>query len=323
MAVDQPRSKFQGAGSRNSIELQDRGSPIKGLQRGRAGSLRSSLAPSELSISEDEQERQDQVMEMQKNKQPSVLTLNVPFVRKKTSVEKKKAFFEAIKMQTTNDVVDPQLLAVNNNNDDRFDEQGRIIRWKRILEYGEQEEHHTRCCRQGERVVSDVEADAYLESFNEELYERLMVRKKAISNWKRLKIVIVILRMCNGKMNEDEKEKEEEEEKEDMEATFKFDLLMSKYIRLPNDRYILIWSVFMSIIYLASIFIDTVIIAFDFEPMTDMGMATAQSVLSLIMFFDICVTFFTSVPRQSEIVEDSESEDDFDQKQQMQARSKV
>jgi len=53
----------------------------------------------------------------------------------------------------------------------------------------------------GERLVSDIEAEASLTQLNEDLHERLEARRRAISNWKRLKIVIVILKMCNGRMD--------------------------------------------------------------------------------------------------------------------------
>ena len=47
-----------------------------------------------------------------------------------------------------------------------------------------------------------METEAYFTQLEEELYERLESRKRAIANWKRLKIVIVILKMCNGRLEE-------------------------------------------------------------------------------------------------------------------------
>lgn len=264
------------------------------------------------SISEEGDEEQlDKVPSLQRNAK-SITTMHVPFVRKKTINEKKKALFDAIKMQNKEHVVDAGLLAINDNTDDRFDEQGRIIRWKRVIEPDEEQaERRNRCSnRRQERQVNDLQADAFLEGFNEELYERLENRRRAISNWKRLKIVIVVLRMCNGKMNEMEQEENEKEEKEEQETSFKFDLYMSRFIMLPNNKYVIFWNVFMGVIYLSSIVFDTTMFAFKFQPLAHKGHATWNSIFSALMLLDVIVNFFTAIPRASQNQEDSEEEDE-------------
>ena len=88
-----------------------------------------------------------------------------------------------------------------------MDENGRTIRWRRTFE--PQEPSYTRdCCKKGERILSEIETEAYFTQLEEELYERLESRRRAISNWKRLKIVIVILKMCNGRLEEKKEELE-------------------------------------------------------------------------------------------------------------------
>ena len=58
------------------------------------------------------------------------------------------------------------------------------------------------CGGRGDRIVSDLEAVEVITRFNEDLNERLSARSRAISNWKRLKIVIVILKMTGGRVDE-------------------------------------------------------------------------------------------------------------------------
>ena len=99
-------------------------------------------------------------------------------------------------------MLDESILDVDNNYTDFLDENGRFIRWSRVYEKLEHKYKKTICGTKMERIVPDIEAEAALGLFNEDLYERLDARRRAISNWKRLKIVIVILKMCNGHFHE-------------------------------------------------------------------------------------------------------------------------
>ena len=92
-----------------------------------------------------------------------------------------------------------------------------MIRWKRILEHSSNPQYTKgRCGQAGERILNDVEAVEKINQWNDDLYVKLRSRQKAISNWKRLKIVIVILKMTGGRVDESEKSKHliEEEEKQ-------------------------------------------------------------------------------------------------------------
>ena len=96
--------------------------------------------------------------------------------------------------------------------DDFIDEQGKTIRYRRIIEPESEVKYAKGCCwRKGERILSEIEAEAQLTQINEELSERLSQRARAISSWKRLKIVIVILKLCNGRIDKENAEVEKEE----------------------------------------------------------------------------------------------------------------
>lgn len=57
-----------------------------------------------------------------------------------------------------------------------------------------------------------MEAVEEINRLNEDLNERLKARSRAISNWKRLKIVIVILKMTGGRVDESAAEKPSRED---------------------------------------------------------------------------------------------------------------
>ena len=163
---------------------------------------------------------------------------------------------------------------VNENTDDFMHEDGRTIRWRRI--YEESEPEYKRECygwRKGERIHTDIESEKFLENMNEDLYERLEARRRAISNWKRLKIVIVILKMCNGRIDEGATTPAIEQEKPEVKQQT-FDDWFSSFVIKPNHNYILAWNLFATLVYLVSIFLDSLIIGFHLHPLKVPGVTT-------------------------------------------------
>ncbi len=158
----------------------------------------------------EEDERMDKISRTGKNfkSQPT-------FKKKKTILQKKSMMFKAItqaKIGSTAQVA-PDILDLDVFTDDFIDESGKTIRWRRIAEENQEVKYAKGCCfRRGERILTEIEAEATLSQINEELSERLDQRARAISSWKRLKIVIVILKLCNGRIDSEEKEKEREEQ---------------------------------------------------------------------------------------------------------------
>ena len=139
---------------------------------------------------------------------------------------------------------------------------------------------------------------------SEELYEMLEARNRAISNWKRLKIVIAILRLANGKMVPVTDKKQQDEEKE----TISFDDKIVKYIFLPTGRVFLVWSTVANFIYLIQIFLDTAIIGYGFQPLKTPLITTTQSIMSGIMIVDVLRTFFTAIPKSDSGTREQEEE---------------
>ena len=142
--------------------------------------------------------------------------------------------------------------------------------------------------------MSDLESEAKLTLLNEDLHERLEARHRAISNWKRLKIVIVILKMCNGRFDEAvmSLEKDEVEKK-----TPTFDDWFTKFVISPFSTRLIIWNLFMTLVYLLSIFQDTLTLGFHLDPLLDPWVSISQSALSALMIIDIVVKFFVAFPQ--------------------------
>ena len=136
------------------------------------------------------------------------------FMKKKTVTQKKSMMFRAITQakEGKQAQVQPDILDLDVFTDDFVDENGKTIRWRRMIE-PETDVKYLKycCCRRGERLLSEIEAEATLTQINEELSERLDQRARAMSNWKRLKIVIVILKLCNGRIDRESEEKSKEE----------------------------------------------------------------------------------------------------------------
>jgi len=143
---------------------------------------------------------------------------------------------------------------------------------------------------------------------NEELYERLEARRKAISNWKRLKIVIVILKMSGGRVDDtgqDEKPGKEETKTQTCDEWF------SKFIITPFSRYIILWNIIMTMVYLLAIITDTLIVGFHLKLLLIPEFNIWQMVFSAVMFIDIVLKFFIAIRHtQSEEEKEEDNEDE-------------
>ena len=89
-----------------------------------------------------------------------------------------------------------------------FDEKGRLKRWvKDPIEY---QPMIKSCCRE-KRHPTDLQHDlAYvdkLELFNSRLYDDIDFRTRAMKNWQKLRILIVLFQICGKNTIDDGKKK--------------------------------------------------------------------------------------------------------------------
>ena len=132
-------------------------------------------------------------------------------MKKKTISAQKFQMFKAINAVSGSLDMDPDLILTNNDLYGLVDGQGNTIRWQRMPMVHDANFGKGKCLKRGERIYTDQEAVDLISQLNEELYERLEARRKAISNWKRLKIVIVILKMSGGRVDDSQDVKKQEE----------------------------------------------------------------------------------------------------------------
>ena len=79
----------------------------------------------------------------------------------------------------------------------------------------------------------------------------------------------------------------------------------------PTSIYILTWNLFATLVYLVSIFMDSLIIGFHLHPLLVPSITTANSILSAVMVFDIILKFFVAYSsNMTESLGDQDSDDD-------------
>ena len=72
----------------------------------------------------------------------------------------------------------------------------------------------------------------------------------------------------------------------------KFDDYFSKFVMMPKSKYLLLWQIFIAIVYILSIGLDNMIIAFRLTILKYHGINNAQMLFSAIMIVDIILQFF-------------------------------
>ena len=94
--------------------------------------------------------------------------------------QRKMSVIQAIKkvQNQTIEQRDQSILELDDNTDDLVDESGKTIRWRRIVEIDQKEAVYKRtfCGTRGERILTELEEEAALSQFNDELFEKLKAR---------------------------------------------------------------------------------------------------------------------------------------------------
>lgn len=79
------------------------------------------------------------------------------------------------------------------------DSEGKVIRW--LPDPVDTEPTSRFCCGKG--TLSETADHALFlrqnEEFQNEMFEKLDTRSRAIANWKKLRILLVLLRVCGGR----------------------------------------------------------------------------------------------------------------------------
>lgn len=92
------------------------------------------------------------------------------------------------------------------------------------------------------------------------MYDKLTAKKRAINNWQRLRIVLLLLQVCGGRTTEAKKQVQmgSKVKKKPTER-------IAKYIIDPKDKWKIIWDIIVGIFYLITLVTDPVVLSFHFK----------------------------------------------------------
>ena len=118
--------------------------------------------------------------------------------------------------------------------------------------------------------------------------------------------------MCHGKLDKNNEHRAVKYKEVVKRANW--DEWFAKYVINPTSRYMLLWNSLMAVIYLISIFMDTLIIGFHLYPLLTPSVSKASSSLSSIMLVDVILKFFLAFKaNQTELVSEDVEKDEADE----------
>lgn len=148
-----------------------------------------------------------------------------------------------------------------------------------------------------------------LEAFENRLPDDLALRERAIKNWKKLRLLVVLLMVC-GK-NADKSGTEITRIYEEEPEKFSLKEKIAPYIINPRNKYKILWDSMMGFLYWMTFFLDPYIFAFLFVPLENRNINFFQKSLTFVIFLDMILEIFTGIPREdSQIIAQPEPTDD-------------
>ena len=117
-----------------------------------------------------------------------------------------------------------------------------------------------------------------------------------------MQVLLAILRLCNSQKVQIQKAEKKSTAKENKKKKRKtFDEHASKWIISPDSKFKIGWDIFVSLVYLDSLFQDPFNLVFGMYPMVVPWCKHTQTVFSFIMVIDIIFTFFTAYEKEMRI----------------------
>ena len=103
-----------------------------------------------------------------------------------------------------------------------------------------------------------------MERFQDQLYDELEIRQRAIANWKRLRIIIVLMQVCGGNLTNDNWLVSKRNLNDDKKASSSIRERIAPYVINPMNRYKVTWDLSLGVVYLAGYLMDPFIFALHF-----------------------------------------------------------
>lgn len=129
--------------------------------------------------------------------------------------------------------------------------------------------------------------------FQNQLYDELEVRQRAIANWKRLRIVIVLLQVCGGRVDKKDFLVSSKIYREKKKETRYIKAFIAPYVINPMNRYKVFWDLSLGFVYLLSYLMDPFIFAQHFEPLSNDTVVEIQETVTWLMVIDIFISMVT------------------------------
>lgn len=144
-----------------------------------------------------------------------------------------------------------------------FDDDGRLERW--VKERRKPELVPKGCCGKAlSKLDSELKFVEDLDAFEKRLFDNLEVRQRAIKNWHKLRILIVLIIICNGGEIDDAPTALGKKRITLPERAPTCKERFAPYIIRPSHKYKLAWDAVIGFLYLVSYFVDTYTVAFWF-----------------------------------------------------------
>jgi len=155
----------------------------------------------------------------------------------------------------------------------------------------------TCCAHETTEDLNNYIAIQKLEIFSDRLNQKLEVRTRAINNWKRIRVLLAILKICGGRFDK-------LEEAVQIKAAARrdtFEEWMGNYILTPSSSYHQYYGILMAQVYLISLFIDPYHMSFGLVPLYGWKNKTVQSICSGLILIDIISNFITAYPKDDKV----------------------
>ena len=140
------------------------------------------------------------------------------------------------------------------------------------------------------------------------MFIELETRQRAIQNWEKLRIKLILLSMSDYKTILPQKKIEDDEEK-NIEEKSCVDCL-SSVVLSPTNKYKLAWEFVASIAIYVSLILDLYILAFRLRPLVSDRINRYQSLGSAVVLLNIVLNLFTAIPVQMKLVIQDDSKYD-------------
>ena len=125
------------------------------------------------------------------------------------------------------------------------------------------------------------------------------MRRRALKNWNKIKVVLVVFKVFAGKVLIDSMKRQGTTDRVLPKYKMTMDEALVQYIFLPTSKYIIPWSTFTSILYIISFYNDILSLATGLYTLLVPWRKILQSTVSLVMFLDSILYFITAFRKES------------------------